>query len=391
MANFLTKNKKVIIFVISFLVVALSDVVIFSGLFSQIFVNQFSWVLDNAILSLLIYFWMFIGMPSLIAYFVAFVVFKGKSKIVNEGVVVNNEVGEAVEKKQENKQIKTAIIATVILGILITVFIRWGTQPRFLPYTFQSIQPGELFEPYPNVGWKTYTNDQYGFELKAPEINTQVKTGNLIAFGKFEKPYYCPYVMSVIELPSTINLKNWFIKMHYDNFGRTSFEETKIDNKQAIRYGDPYNYIILINPKTVIDISVIDSDIDTKNQNQLIEQILSTFKFTTGGTNLPSPTTSKPAPPVGWKTNQFNSQNLIIYTPVDWQSSIQDFPSEPSSLIKFWKKDSPTIVPIQLNIKANWKNIGIDLNQQKSYLVGGIIPAFRVDPPKKEDITLERY
>jgi hypothetical protein len=127
--------------------------------------------------------------------------------------------------------------------------------------------------------------------------------------------------------------------------------------------------------------------VGTNSDPQTFEQILSTFTLT-GQSTASTPT---PAIPSTWKAHLFDTVGLAMYAPDDWQSSIADFPENSDSLIKFWKKSSPTIVPIQLVIKPNWDNTGDTQTYQKNYVVAGNIPAIRIDPPKKEVQTLERY
>lgn len=141
----MNKYKKIIIFAVSFIVIAISDLIIFSGFFSRILVEKYTWILNNTILSLLLFFWMFIGLPSLVAYFIAFVLLKSKTTEENE---ITNKFHEYF---LENKQIKLAIVATLFLGVIVMVFIRWATKPRFLPYTFHDILPGELVETTPTI------------------------------------------------------------------------------------------------------------------------------------------------------------------------------------------------------------------------------------------------
>lgn len=131
----MSRYRNIIIFAATFIIVAIADFAIFSGLFSQMLVGKFTWILNNTILYLLLFFWMFVGIPSLLAYFVAFKLLKNK----------------AIKKLLEKKQFKIAVVATIILGVLITALILWRTQPRFLPYTSPDIQPGELAEPTPTI------------------------------------------------------------------------------------------------------------------------------------------------------------------------------------------------------------------------------------------------
>lgn len=150
------RYKSIIIFAVTFIIVAIADIAIFGGLGSQILVGKYEWILNDTILSLLLFFWMFIGMPSLVAYFIAFILLKKKKVEVNNGEI-NPQQNEVSEKLLEKKQFKIAVAATIILGILITAFIRWGTQPRFLPYTFHGVQPGELAEPTPTIPYAFLT------------------------------------------------------------------------------------------------------------------------------------------------------------------------------------------------------------------------------------------
>lgn len=141
----MNKYWRFLIYVVSFFIIAVADISIFSGFFSQPLADKYNWVLDNTILSLLIFFWMFIAFPALGAYYISFRLTKNKTES-NNLTIDNPDI-----KPANSKQQKLIIITTIILAILITAFIRWGTTPRFLPYTFQEIQPGELNEITPTI------------------------------------------------------------------------------------------------------------------------------------------------------------------------------------------------------------------------------------------------
>jgi hypothetical protein len=125
--------KGIIIFVVTFAVVALGDMAIFSGFLSPILTQGDALILNNTGLSFLMFFWLFIGIPALAAYFMAFSLFKEKK----------------IAKDTAKGQLKTGLILTLIMGVLATAFILWMGKPRFAPYTFYDIQPGELSQPVP--------------------------------------------------------------------------------------------------------------------------------------------------------------------------------------------------------------------------------------------------
>ena len=134
----------------------------------------------------------------------------------------------------------------------------------------------------------------------------------------------------------------------------------------------------------------IPGDINNALQQKvLIDQILSTFKFTnTEGSPTPSPSSSIPA---GWKAFPYPQYGITMYAPSNWKSGSEDFPENPSSLIRFWLGATQDTTTISLDIKTSWANTGDAPYQPKNYIVAGNIAAVRVDPPQKADQVLDRY
>lgn len=168
--------------------------------------------------------------------------------------------------------------------------------PTITPRTIDSI-----------AGWKTYTNTQYGFEMKHPNLNINkcsvgVEEGfTIIAVftkgsGRADSEYCGKYVISVsrgsyyknfdplIE-DITLSLKYVGIKQDAQIITQESLGQLKVTKLQ---YKDsPYTYYLfnnLGNTSTYI-IDVLGNSSDTNE----IDQILSTFKFITP-TPIPSPT-----------------------------------------------------------------------------------------------------
>ena len=104
------------------------------------------------------------------------------------------------------------------------------------------------------------------------------------------------------------------------------------------------------------------------------------------------PDVAAPSPikPANWIAHKFATQNLTVYTPPQWKSSLEDFPNVPSTLLRFWESGTPNNATIQLNITQNWNNMGIGPNYSYFEVTEGI-RAYRVDPPKMEQQKLDRY
>lgn len=126
--------KKYIIFISTFLGVIVTDYLFFVGIFSQIPTEKTAWLLDNFILSIILCFLLFLGLPCLISYYVAFKVFKAREE----------QLIEPIEILNRKSQINFALIATFAFAILLFIFFKTAMQPQFTPYTFHEIKEGEL-------------------------------------------------------------------------------------------------------------------------------------------------------------------------------------------------------------------------------------------------------
>lgn len=125
-------------------------------------------------------------------------------------------------------------------------------------------------------------------------------------------------------------------------------------------------------------------------------QILSTFQFIENKPTSASAVantasaSAKVAVPPDWKQQTFSTLGLIMYSPPNWQSSVQEYPDTKATLIRFWQGATPDTATIQLEVKDTWESTGDAPYLPKNYFVAGI-PAVKVDPPKKDEKTLDRY
>ena len=277
--------------------------------------------------------------------------------------------------------------------------------PSPSPITYATIQPtlAPTATPDPTADWTTYTNAKYKYSLKYPNTflrlicpNEDLTLNNRekdVRPGPIEMNSCARGGRYTLETKTYETIQKEPIETKYYTIEKKNITIGGLSGKQYI-----YTFTnIETGPfPTWYTTAWVNKDgktyeiyFDQKDSLSVFAKILSTFKFVQ---NLPSPSSSpQPTPPTGWKANTFTAQKLTIYTPIDWQSGAQDFATTSSTLIKFWKKVSPEIVPIQLDIKPNWDNTGNAKSQTKNYKVAGIIDAYRVDPPKKIEATLERY
>lgn len=147
--------------------------------------------------------------------------------------------------------------------------------------TFKFIEKDETAD------WKTYRNEEYGFELKYPQdwfINSESLTQISIVNNKYkDSEGEFPYINVLIyNNNENLTLRNWF----YDNqsyfFGTSKLVEgkdyqlkdIKIQNSDAIEFS--YSRII---KNTLVNINSNIISIGAINSGENYDKILSTFKF----------------------------------------------------------------------------------------------------------------
>ncbi|MCX6791438.1 MAG: hypothetical protein NT149_00145 [Candidatus Gottesmanbacteria bacterium] len=288
-------------------------------------------------------------------------------------------------------------ILVFILGIIVGLALGKTTflSTLRIPYLTATLTPTPLPTPTPTpnptADWKIYQNTQYGFSLQYPEGWSVQEEHNKI----MQAPYYGSKTSDSVNF----TMDNGYLKIitgvTFESSGVGALlktEQTIISGKNAVK--ETYTVSNQRVPMTEIIIKFPDftpfyriEALFPPADASIINQILSTFTFIEQSPTV-SPT---PAVPANWILHTFNTYGLTVYTPDDWQSSVTDYPQDSTSLIRFWKKSSPTIVPIQLDIKSNWDNTGNAQTQPKNFMVDGSIPAYRMDPPTKTQQTLDRY
>lgn len=306
-----------------------------------------------------------------------------------------------------------------LLFILIAIVVMLSALSGFLAYQNVQLQkqitlngqahlprptPTPVVATNPETGWQKYTNTRYGYSLEYPsDWKVTVGTGDDSEPETVSQIRLSPASFAKNETLMWVRASQTYYKDTIDlskNLGNCrpnsecitiySKNNSTLDGTSALRYTHSQ-----LGPGQVLTVDALKNghiyslDLERPEDSQenvkIFDQILSTFKFL----DQPSTVSLYPTPPASWQPHAFPSWGLTIYAPSDWQSNIEDFPS--SSLIKFWKKSSPSIVPIQLDIKSDWSNTGDAQTLSQNFWVGNGIEAFRADPPKPSEKTLERY
>ncbi len=118
-------TKRALIFILTFLATVIINSLFFAGVSSSIQPEKIAWLLDSFILSILLCFLLFLGIPSLVSYYVAFKLYR----------------------KDKKPQTKFALLITFIFAVLFFIFFKTAMQPKFAPYTLYEISEDEFAEP----------------------------------------------------------------------------------------------------------------------------------------------------------------------------------------------------------------------------------------------------
>ncbi len=199
----------------------------------------------------------------------------------------------------KNVLIIIGLIILVLSGVIFSLSLKPKPQPEQpaitqpLPETKEEPKPQEI----ETSNWKTYLNEEYGFELKYPEDWVVVEEGfNKIILQSLEDEFgvYSGVKVLVCENPLNFSLDEFYyqrpLSYIYGGECSTLNPEDK-QNEQKLTLWD--KEVLLIDgvywrrlPQSIAGIKISNYVIElltfaysTEKATELLKQILSTFKF----------------------------------------------------------------------------------------------------------------
>lgn len=258
--------------------------------------------------------------------------------------------------------------------------------------------------PNPTATWKTYVENDYSIKIPGDWINAD--SGGLVRFLNYDEtkapgrdfvPALDKGKLKIEIYRTTIDqdLQTYVNSITQNNpNGEFKTLNLTLDGKPAIEISNNTNFTIFVKVPSRNNILSIGFYLDFINNKTLASQIASTFKFTdqtTQATTLltPTPTIDQFA---NWKDYSDLKYNFTFKYPADWTTQTKDYPTDNQRLVNIIKNSSPSVVSLSFTITNGWDRgqFGNAQDQPKNYSVGGV-SAYRLDPPTKEQQTLERY
>ncbi|MBI4058937.1 hypothetical protein HY404_01715 [Candidatus Microgenomates bacterium] len=173
-------SRKTLIFLAAFIGMVLLDYLLFVGIFSQISHAKAAWLMDNILLSLLLFFALFAIIPGTVAYLITF---KFHKKEGENNVAVGEEPlleeNKTIEKNQDT--LKFTLVASLILGLVLLFLVKVVLKPQFAHYSLQRIDESEFVEPIPIHELAVFSLEENGqlVKLTSFSITTNDYFGDL--------------------------------------------------------------------------------------------------------------------------------------------------------------------------------------------------------------------
>ena len=140
--------------------------------------------------------------------------------------------------------------------------------------------------------WKTYRNEEYGFEIKYPE-DWGVSIGEskpwhkgalgvVYITGDTKDPFYAPIAITTLGNKKRLPIKKWY-QEYYPKGDGSRLQEVKFNEVNGMRilslWLDGLDGFYFSNEDRIYSVSIMDLQENAENQIMMNEKLLSTFKF----------------------------------------------------------------------------------------------------------------